>query len=198
MFLFACRLDLVYVRGKRGNKVPILLTAEVKQAIETLNGIRNLVGVHPDNKYVFAAPTRDSKRHLRGNDCLNAVLKRCAGLRCPEAMRSTKLRKYTATVSQIVDLKDNELEWLSRHLGHDINVHREYYRLQEHTLELAKISKLLLAIDEGNANKWAGKKLDDIALDGKLNHNWIFIKQIVKQRLKIHLHIKLQSLPQYR
>ena len=172
---YFCRLDLVYVRGKRGNKVPILLTAEVKDGIEALISTRGVAGVHEENKYVFAAPTRDSKHHLRGSECVSAVLKRCPGLQFPEAVQSTKLRKYIATVSQIVDLKDNELEWLSRHLGHDINVHREYYRLQEHTLELAKISKLLLAVDNGSADKWAGKTLDDIELDGMLIYSCFFV-----------------------
>ena len=50
-------------------------------------------------------------------------------------------------------------------MGHDLSVHKEYYRLQDHTLELVKIGKLLLAIDKGCANL-VGKKLDDISLQG--------------------------------
>ena len=80
--------------------------------------------------------------------------------------QSTKVRKYVATVSQILDLQANESEWLARHMGHDVNVHCQYYRLQDSTLELAKVSKLLLVVDERNAAKFAGKKLDDIALEG--------------------------------
>ena len=134
-------------------------------AIHCLIKHREPVGVNPDNKYIFAAPTRGSKNHLRGYDCLSAVVDRLP-LEKPSAIKSTKLRKYIATVSQIVDLTDSELEWLARHLGHDVRVHRDYYRLHEHTIELSKVSRLLLAVDEGNAAKWAGKKLEDIALEG--------------------------------
>ncbi|XP_033730878.1 uncharacterized protein LOC117320378 [Pecten maximus] len=50
-------------------------------------------------------------------------------------------------------------------MGHTLSVHRQYYRLQEQTLELAKVSKLLIASDAGHAHKYAGKSLDNIALE---------------------------------
>ena len=56
-----------------------------------------------------------------------------------------------------------------RHLGHDITVHRQYYRLHESTLELAKVAKLLMAVDEGKAATLAGKGLDEISLEGKVS-----------------------------
>lgn len=62
-----------------------------------------------------------------------------------------------------MDLKENELEWLCSHMGHNINVHREYYRLPKNTLEVAKIGKLLMAIEQGS-KKYKGKSLDDIDL----------------------------------
>ena len=52
-------------------------------------------------------------------------------------------------------------------MGHDIAVHREYYRLQESTPELKKVSKVLLAVDKGHASKWQGKNLSEIQLDGE-------------------------------
>ena len=88
------------------------------------------------------------------------------GLKCPQALKSTPLRKYIATVSQVLDLKDNEVEWLARHMGHDVNIHKKYYRLQEHTLELAKVSKLLLAVESGSAANFVGKTLDELQLEG--------------------------------
>ena len=70
-------------------------------------------------------------------------------------------------IHQVVDLKEGELEWLSQHLGHTIDVHRSSYRLQESTTEIAKVSKILLAIDDGNVNKFQGKSFADINIDGK-------------------------------
>lgn len=141
------RNQLVYIRGKKGTRVPIILTPVVVKSVKLLIKTRSDVGVVKKNRYVFAAPTRNSLKFIRGNDCLAAVVKRCDGIEKPEAIQGTKLRKYVATVSQIIALEDNELDWLARHLGHDIKVHREYYRLQDSTLELAKVSKLLMAVD---------------------------------------------------
>ena len=76
-----------------------------------------------------------------------------------------KLRKYMATVSQIFELKEGEIEWLARHLTHDIRVHREFYRLHDSSVELAKVSKLLLAVESGKPGSWKGCKLDEINLE---------------------------------
>ncbi|KAJ8017874.1 hypothetical protein HOLleu_44454 [Holothuria leucospilota] len=52
-------------------------------------------------------------------------------------------------MSQIINLNDNELEQLANYLGHDMAVHREYYRLPQESLFLAKVSKLLFAMEAG-------------------------------------------------
>ena len=83
----------------------------------------------------------------------------------PDAVTSTRLRKYVATVSQILDLRENELDWLAHHLGHDITVHREYYRVHQSTIQLTKVGKILTTVDEGKTQHCAGKSLDDIDLD---------------------------------
>ena len=48
-------------------------------------------------------------------------------------------------------------------MGHTSSVHREYYRLPSSTIEVAKIGKLLLAMEKG-INKYAVKKLEDFEL----------------------------------
>ena len=88
-----------------------------------------------------------------------------AGLVNPSAITSTNLRKYVATVTQIVCLEKEELEWVADHLGHSIDVHRQFYRLQESTLEISKVSKLLLAIENGKVHEIANKKLSDISME---------------------------------
>lgn len=160
-------MELLYIRGKRGRKVPVVLTKDVINSIHQLIATREAVGVKKGNTYIFAAPTRDSLCHLRGHDCLSNVAAQCE-LKNPGVIKSTKVRKYVATVSQILDLDGNELEWLAGHMGHDVNVHKHFYRLQDQTLELAKVSKLLLAIDEGKAGNLMGKRLDDIQLEGRI------------------------------
>ena len=65
----------------------------------------------------------------------------------------------------MLDLQGKELDWLARHMGHDIQVHREYYRLRVPTIELANVSKTLAVVDEGSVSKWVGKPLDEIEVD---------------------------------
>ncbi|XP_033725863.1 uncharacterized protein LOC117315678 isoform X2 [Pecten maximus] len=47
-------------------------------------------------------------------------------------------------------------------MGHELAVHRKFYRLPEDVTELAKVSKLLLAVENGCASRFKGKYLDDI------------------------------------
>jgi hypothetical protein len=156
-------LALVRIQGKCRRPVPILLTKEVIEAIDVLLKYRLAVGINDKNPYVFARVFGSSLDHLRGCDCVRIVCRQ-ASLKNPDRICGTKLRKYVATVCQVFSLNDVEVDWLARHLGHDIRVHREYYRLHSATVELAKISKLLLAVEEGDASKWRGKSLDDIDL----------------------------------
>ncbi|KAG5882523.1 hypothetical protein JTB14_006795 [Gonioctena quinquepunctata] len=159
----ASNLTLVQVVGKRGRRVPIIISKEVKETMDMLILTRIKAGVQNENPYIFAIPGT-SKSHMRGHDC---VKKWCteAQLQSPELITGTKLRKYIATVCQVFDLTENEQDWLARHLGHDIRVHREFYRLQENAVELTKVSRLLLAVDQGEAQTFSGMKLKDINIE---------------------------------
>ena len=80
----------------------------------------------------------------------------------PEYVTSTKLRKHAATLSQLLCLKENELDVLANFMGHDIRVHREYYRLPENTLQTAKVAKILMLLERGQVNNLAGRNLEEI------------------------------------
>ncbi|XP_031144240.1 uncharacterized protein LOC116042262 isoform X1 [Sander lucioperca] len=149
----------VVIRGKRGRKVPVLLTREMTKSLDFLIEHRMQENdILVTNKYVFARTNSDS--HIRGSDCLRKFANLC-GAKYPETLTSTQLRKHIATLCQIMNLKDHELDQVAKFMGHDIRVHREYYRLTENTLQLAKMSKLLMAIECGTA-VYKGKSLDEI------------------------------------
>ncbi|XP_070785442.1 uncharacterized protein [Enoplosus armatus] len=61
-------------------------------------------------------------------------------------------------------MTDTEMDQLANFLGHDIRIHREFYRLPEKTLQLAKISKLLMALEQGRLAEFHGKNLDEITI----------------------------------
>ncbi|KAJ3650275.1 hypothetical protein Zmor_021973 [Zophobas morio] len=158
----ANNLTVVEVVGKsrKNFKVPIILTHQMKAAVDKLIEIRDDVGIARDNIYVFSRGS-GSKKSLRGHDCIRKFANE-ANLQSPSLLTSTKLRKYIATVVQILDLKHKEYDWLARHLGHDIRIHREFYRLHESAVELTKVSRLLLTLDKGEISNFKGKSLDEI------------------------------------
>jgi len=63
-------------------------------------------------------------------------------------------------------MDDGQKEWLAEHLGHEFKIHKNNYVLQEPIIELAKISRLLIAVENGDAAMFVGKKLQDISTEG--------------------------------
>ena len=146
-------MTLIKTSGKRQRNVPVLITPANKRAIYVLIAARADVGVSGSSALFARAP--------KGNalDSWYALKKACrdAGVDT-ENITSTSLRKYLATVVQIMNLKENEMDQIASHLGHDITVHRKYYRLQNSTVELCKIARLLMRTEET-----LGDGLDDNA-----------------------------------
>ncbi|XP_030607071.1 uncharacterized protein LOC115795355 [Archocentrus centrarchus] len=151
--------DRVEIRGKRSRMVPVLLTPDMIIAMNLLMENRSKCQVPTENVYLFARPGALS--HYRGSDCLRKYAKQC-GAKNPEALTSTRLRKQVATLSTVLNLKENEMDQLATFLGHDVRIHREFYRLPESTIQLAKVSKLLIAMEKGKLSDLQGKGLDDI------------------------------------
>jgi hypothetical protein len=60
-------------------------------------------------------------------------------------------------------------------MGHNVDIHEAVYRLHDSTIEMAKISRLLMAVDSGHVETFAGRKLSDINLEGKSIHLLIAI-----------------------
>ena len=90
-----------------------------------------------------------------------------AGVTSPSTIsqQNDASRKHVATVSQIMNLKRNELDMLASFMGHDLFVHRNYYRLPQDCLEMAKVGKILLAVEPSDMEKFKGKSLDEIDLE---------------------------------
>ncbi|XP_028286149.1 uncharacterized protein LOC114451599 [Parambassis ranga] len=152
----------ITIVGKRGRKVPVLLTPLMRESLDALTEKREECGVLDENR-LFALP--QSVHYLRGSDCIRQLVNECNGIKNPKALTSTKLRKHIATLSTVLNLKTTELDQLADFLGHNIEVHRTHYWLPEGTLQLAKISKVLLAMEQGRLGEYKGKSLDEIHLD---------------------------------
>ncbi|XP_077436699.1 cytoplasmic protein NCK2a isoform X6 [Vanacampus margaritifer] len=156
----------VEIRGKRGRKVAVLLSPDMVDSLTQLINKRKDCEVPEDNIFLFARP--NCLTPYRGSDCLRTYANEC-GAQNPEHLRSTQLRKHVATLSQVLNLKNHELDQVADFLGHDIRVHREYYRLPEATTQLAKISKLLIAMEKGTLASLQGKTLEEIEIEDTID-----------------------------
>jgi hypothetical protein len=154
-------LHRVEIRGKKGRMVPILLTRDMKKAADALLQSRFAAGVSNDNPYFCARPFFGAKTPIRGTDAIRFYSEHCGASR-PELLRSTKLRKQLATVTQICTLDKNELENVATHMGHDLRVHNDLYLISTNAIQLAKVSKLLLQVERGELKTLQGKNLDEI------------------------------------
>ncbi|XP_074544700.1 uncharacterized protein LOC141804256 [Halichoeres trimaculatus] len=154
--------ERVEIRGKRDKKVPVLLSPEMVSSIQLLVNYRRKCEVPDENLYLFGRPEAES--HLRGSDAIRAMACEC-GAKDPQTLTSTRLRKQMATMSQVLNLRDNEQDCLADFMGHNIRVHRQYYRLPEGTLQVAKVAKLLMACGRGELSQFKGMTLDEISVD---------------------------------
>ena len=135
------------VRGKKGRGVPILFSQSIRARVDLRLKLHGRVGVQ-SSPYVFNSLSGHGKP-LRGCDCLRKFAK-LSGVKNPHALTSTKLRKHIETMSQVMNVKDNELDLLATFIGHDVRVHRDFYRMPKSTTQVAMVSKLLMAAERGS------------------------------------------------
>lgn len=43
----------------------------------------------------------------------------------------------------------SEISWVADHMGHDVNIHSQHYRMQPELVEKTKVAKVLLAMERG-------------------------------------------------
>lgn len=75
---------------------------------------------------------------------------------------STRLKKHAATLFTVLSVADTDAEQLDIVLGHHAGVHTEWEGLPEQTLQLAKVSKLLEALELGRGAGLRGHTLDEV------------------------------------
>lgn len=148
----------VVIRGKRGRGVPVLFSQDVQKHIELLFKCRSSF-VPKNNPYLFGQT--NSREPIYGYKILQKYSKDC-GARNPSAITSTRLRKHLATLSQIFNMNENDLEQLATFMGHTLGVHRSSYRLPDDVFQTAKIAKILLLMEQGSLSDFKGKTLDEI------------------------------------
>lgn len=151
----------IVIRGKRGRGVPVLFNKEIQEQLDLLIKYRSDI-IQKNNIYLFCNP--NSSEPIVGYKVLRKYALLC-GSQNPDALTSTRLRKHLATLTQLFNMNENDMEQLASFMGHTLGIHRSSYRLPDDVYQTAKISKLLVLMEKGEAGQFKGKSLDDINLD---------------------------------
>ncbi|XP_005171592.1 uncharacterized protein isoform X1 [Danio rerio] len=148
----------IITRGRCGRPVPVLLNPSMQFALDLLVHHREECGVPKDNSYMFARPA--AMTHFRGSDCLRGFARSC-GAASPESLTSGGLRNHTGALLSVMDLTDRQMQELQNALG----LQNTLQPTANRTLELARISKLLLALQQGRLAEYYGRSLEEIRVE---------------------------------
>ncbi|KAF3835905.1 hypothetical protein F7725_028463 [Dissostichus mawsoni] len=151
----------------------------MQQALDLLVGTRQECGVPKENIYLFARPSAFTC--YRGSDCLRYFAKAC-GAKNPESLTSTKLRKQTGTLSQVLNLTNTELDLLADFLGHDIRPFKkklwektEIQAVEKHMMTFINTCRVPRKSDCDKCLEMEGEALKQ--------RNWLAIKFYIKNRI---------------
>ena len=150
-------LHRIELKGKRQRCVAALLTNEMVANLQVQLNLRNKY-VDSSNNFLFARPGK-CETPYRGSDCLreHAV---SAQTEHPETLTSTNLRKHLATCSQVLNISENQQDILADFMGHDIRVHRNFYRLPLGLVQKTQVSQILMAINGGKTSMY--KSIEEV------------------------------------
>ncbi|XP_052811802.1 uncharacterized protein LOC128239273 isoform X3 [Mya arenaria] len=151
---------LMMIRGKRGKPVPVIIPKDADKPLAFIANLeaRLAAGVQSSNKYLFA---NKAHQYVRAYDSLKSVCEELA-LKAPSRITSVSMRKYMATLTQLMGLDKYQLDWVCKHLGHTKSVHKTAYQQMSGMVERVYISKLLLIQDLNLTRKFQGQNLEEI------------------------------------
>lgn len=123
--MLAKHFKRVITGGKGSRAVAILFPKNIQIFINFMLSVRSKF-VSAFNEYLFANPKTE-------NGCLSGyhVLKKLAdqsGVTNKELFTSTRMRKQIATVLQVMNLNETDMEQFANFMGHTPKTHKEYYR----------------------------------------------------------------------
>lgn len=123
--ILAKNFKRVITGGKGGKPVAILFPKNIQMFIDVMLSVRSKC-VFTSNEYLFANPKTEN-RWLSGYHVLKKIADN-SGVSNKELFTSTRLRKQIATVLQVMNVTETEIEQFANFMGHTPKTHKEYYR----------------------------------------------------------------------
>lgn len=123
--------------------MPVLLSRDMAESVQLIIHYRENAGVSVENPYLFGLPGNSAVfTHLSACELMRTFSIQ-SGIKDPEMMRGTELRKHIATQSALMDLGENEVGDLANFMGHADKIHRDHYRMPIVAREIGRVSQLL-------------------------------------------------------
>ncbi|XP_039308695.1 uncharacterized protein LOC113004523 isoform X1 [Solenopsis invicta] len=124
--------------------VPVLLSAELLECIEIILKYRHDACVPAKNIYLFGIPGYNKSyfKYLDACELMRRFSTECGAER-PWTLRATDLRKHIATISVALDLSENDVSDLAKHMGHAMAIHKEIYRQPIVSRDIVRMSQVL-------------------------------------------------------
>lgn len=138
-----------YVRVSITNKkgfmnVGLIIHLKLIESINLILENRANEGIKENNKYVFAKKTyKDSVDKWYESYIAIREFSAACGVKDHTSLRGTLMRKQVATMMYGLDLKDKNLKDLTTFLGHDYEIHKNYYIQRIPVRELMSTTPLL-------------------------------------------------------
>lgn len=113
------------LNGGKGSRATVILLPEMLENFINILLENRSKYISKGNKYVFAIP--DSTIPWAKGDVAIRTLGEKIKINNPESFSSNKLRKQIATVTQILNLTEDEAKQFSNFMGHTQKTHNEFY-----------------------------------------------------------------------
>lgn len=112
--------------GKGSRPIAILLPFQLQEYITFFIDIRKKYNLVPnENPYLFGCP--GTIKWTRGDVIIRKFAEK-ACLQYPDQISSNRLRKQIATVMQILNMTNDELDQFAQFMGHTEKTHNEFYK----------------------------------------------------------------------
>ncbi|KAF0726508.1 Uncharacterized protein FWK35_00030336 [Aphis craccivora] len=118
---------------------PILFTPKIQKSISVLIALRSHF-CEKSNEYLFLVPNTENS-YIRASEVMRKMAVE-SGAKNPSALTSTKLRKQVATVVQLLNFNEGDVEQLSNFMGHSKEIHKSFYRLPDSVIQIAKVKSM--------------------------------------------------------
>lgn len=155
---------LTKIRGKHQRPLIVLLSTLEIKSLDIIMRYRTNANISDTNPFLFGY----YETYISGGEAIRRYAENC-GAESPSLLRSTKLRKHIATISQALEFTESERKMLADYMGHDWQTHRMYYEMPDEISAATKVARILLAFENNEIQANIHKNLNEMMLDVPLD-----------------------------